>query len=77
MIPNYAVYAPYALVAETTSSGISSADATAITGAFNNAGTGIMTNFVQLLPVLLGLAVIGFAITMVYKAVKKVRKGGR
>ncbi len=48
-----------------------------ISSAFSTAGGNIMTQFVQFLPVLLVLAVLGFAITMVYRVIKKVKKGGR
>lgn len=70
---------PLYLVAEavSTAPGMSAGDATSVSNAFTTAGSNLMGQFVQFLPVLLGLAVVGFAIGMVYKAIRKVRKGAK
>ena len=64
-------------IATDVAPGFSAEQGSSISTAFTNAGGNITTQFVQFLPVLLGLAVAGFALGMAYKAVKKVRKGGR
>lgn len=51
--------------------------ASTISSAFTTATGDIMTEFVSLLPTILGVSVVGFVIYTIYKLVKKVRKGGK
>lgn len=67
----------YYLLTDVATPGLSAEQGSAVSTAFTNAGTNITTQFVQFLPVLLGLAVLGFVIAMIYKAIKKVRRGGK
>lgn len=53
------------------------ANVTALGTAFTKAGGDIVNTLVSFTPYLLAIAVLGFTVAMVYKAIKKVKGGGK
>lgn len=58
-------------------SGMTEAQNTAVKTAFSTASSDMLTQFVDYVPIMLGVAVAGFAVYLGMKLVKKVRKGGK
>lgn len=70
-------YLPLLVATEAVTPGMSADQGAAVSTAFSNAGSAMFSNFVTYLPVILGVAVIGFCVATAYKLTKKVKNGGR